>query len=355
MKKLIVVLLTLSILCGFAACGKTPSKPADSDAVSTPTDDTATPVSDTTEENTTEAAPKPAFEGTQINIGDTKEAADYKFTLDKAYFTEKLSEKHGSLTRSFGSDGKYYFVLQLAYTNLSTEAFDGSYPSNVTDEKLLYQDKYSYEGDCRTLSNDIVSLDTANVYVYYEIPKSMESDTGSVTAGFTLYGDSYYYVLREGTASEDTENASDQDSAPATSADPQLHVGDERTNGSESKMVLDKIYFTNKISEKHGSVTRSFGSEGKYYLVLQFSMTNLSSSEFSDFYSDRITDSKLTYNEKYTYDGSYTILTGDIVPLDTANLYLYFEVPKQISEDTLPLVADFTVDGCTYTVDCRAN
>ena len=42
--------------------------------------------------------------------------------------------------------------------------------------------------------------------------------------------------------------------------------------------------------------------------------TNLAASAIEQYHSDRVSDIKLTYNDKFEYEGDFVILTDDIVP-----------------------------------------
>jgi hypothetical protein len=294
---------------------------------------------------------------TTITAGETVSAEDHSFYIADTYYATKLSEKSGNITRSYGNEGNY-LIIKLSFTNLATEALDDFSSSRVTDLTLTYGNKYTYEGDFVILSDDIVPLATGNAYLLFAVPDSMESDAAkSIYATFTVDGTQYAYVVSWGdgsdweTATTDTAESSTDDAATEATSD--LSVGDTRT-GDLFEFTLSDAFFTTKLSEKNGSTTYSYGSDGNY-LVFKLAFTNLATEAIDEFDPSIVSDMRLTYNEKYNYEGDARILVGDIVPLATGNLYIVFEVPDTIEGAAEPLTATFTVDGNVFNVDCRAN
>ncbi len=85
----------------------------------------------------------------------------------------------------------------------------------------------------------------------------------------------------------------------------------------------------------------------------QLEFTNLKAETMEKYHSDRVSDIKLVYNDKYEYDGEFYVLAADIVPLGTQNAYVVFAVPDTVENGEEPLKASFKVDGTEFTIDCR--
>ncbi|MDO4266084.1 MAG: hypothetical protein Q4C63_06445 [Eubacteriales bacterium] len=293
-------------------------------------------------------------------IGEEQSAETYKFTITDISFTSKVSERRGSVTYSL-SDG-YYLAIRMSFTNLSNEAVEKWNSDRVSDMTLQYAGKFDYEGEFRILVDDIVPLDTQNAYVVYSVPESMGTDDGkSVMASFKVDGDTYVVTIREG-AADASESASskgtasgdgdsDTGAASAVDTETELSVGDTRTDGENFSFVLDQIYFAKEVSEKKGSTTYS-SSEGNY-LVLKLSFTNLANAVVEKWNSDRVSDMTLKFDDKYDYEGEFTVLADDIVPLDTRNAYIMYSVPDSLETSDGSLNASFKIDGYEFHVNCR--
>lgn len=281
-----------------------------------------------------------------LKKGEEVEEENHKFTLEDVIFTNDLKEKQGNTTYRYQNG--FYLVLKLNMTNLATENLERWNSSRISDMKMIYQDKYEYTGKYTIFTDDIVPLQTRYLYVIYVVPESMEKDdSGSVKCAFSIDGTDYSYIVRSG-----EKNAVNNEE---TTADVQLDkvvaIGDMRTDGESFSFLLDDIIFSDNLKEKVGNTTYSFPSG--YYMVLKMEFTNLSTETISELNSDTVTEMKLTYNDKYNYDGSFRTLTGDIVPLQTRNAYVYYEVPEELKDNPESLVAVFKIGGNTFEVNCR--
>lgn len=128
----------------------------------------------------------------------------------------------------------------------------------------------------------------------------------------------------------------------------EVEIGAE-VSSEEHSFEFKDVYYTNKVSEKHGNITTSM-QEGSY-MVLKLAFTNLSVQAFERWHSDRVTDMVLTFDGKYVYEGE-TWTVDDIVPLDTKNLYIVYSVPEMLKDNTdKPMVAEFTLDGQAFSVN----
>ncbi len=283
----------------------------------------------------------------ELSVGAERSGEEYSFTLEEAEYTDEIKEKHGNITYSYGSKG-YYYMLKLDFQNLSTETMQSYNSERFEDMQLVYNGKYKYDGECRILADDIVPLANGYVYIIFPVSETMEEDeSGSVVVNFSLDGDDYTLVVNEGDGSGMAEPEK-----PEVNQDPVLSIGDERA-GDDAAFVLNDIYFTDKIKEKHGNVSYSFSGTGLYMLVLELEVTNYSEDTLGNDDDKRIDDIELEYDGKSDLDGQYHILADDIVPFANGNVYIYFAVDEAIEDDGKSLVATFEFDGAEYTVDCR--
>lgn len=279
-----------------------------------------------------------------LQTGDSIETAEHSFVVEDTQFTGKLKEKKGYITYNY-SDG-FVLAIKLNFTNLATDAFDRWSSTRVTDVSLQYGGKYNYEGEYWCPVDDIVPLGNGNVYMVYPVPKSMSEDTtSSIYATFTIDGETYSMVIQEGGTVGQTETQEENLTSNVV-------VGDTRSDGQNFAFTLKDVYYTDKPSEKQGNMTYSLNVEGRA-LVLKLSFTNYASETMDDWNTDRISDLNVKYADKYDYEGSCWIPIDEIVPLADGNLYLVFEVSDVVEDSTDPLVATFTIDGKTFTVNCR--
>lgn len=282
-----------------------------------------------------------------ITVGDVIESEDHSFTVESTTFTGSLSDKRGYITYAHSSD--FALAIKLSFTNLSTEAFERWSSDRVTDVTLEYKGKYKYEGEYWNPVDDIVPLASDTIYIVYEVPNSMCKDsTSSIFASFTIDDETYAIVIQEGDGVEEEP----QDSPEAVDVSGNITKGDVVTNEASFSFELDDLYYTSKPSYKSGNVTHSYGS-GSYYFVCKLDFTNLAAEVMEDWNSDRITDISLSFADKYTYEGDIWMPLDEIVPLDNGYVFILFEVPETVETSTDALIATFTVDGSTFTVNCR--
>jgi hypothetical protein len=129
-----------------------------------------------------------------------------------------------------------------------------------------------------------------------------------------------------------------------------LLESDGSASGDKYEFSISDIYYTTEISEKVGDLTAYYGDDG-YYLVIKLSFTNLDTGALDKYNTNRVSNIQLSYDEKYSYDGKFVVLTDDIVPLATANAYVMFSVPESMGTDpTKSIYATFTVDKDSYVI-----
>lgn len=261
------------------------------------------------------------FADTTVNVSSdlmntTVSKENYEFTITDVYYTNQLSEKKGTTTYSYGSDGKY-LIVKMNFTNLAASAIEQYHSDRVSDIKLTYNDKFEYEGDFVILTDDIVPLGSANAYLMFPVSDVIENDqSGSLVADFKIDGDDYNFVIQGGNGS-DTTAAEETKTDSESVVNPEIKLGDVRTDGTNFSFTFSDLYYTTKLSEQNGSTTYIYGNEG-YYLVAKLEFTNLKAETMEKYHSDRVSDIKLVYNDKYEYDGEFYVLAADIVPLGTS-------------------------------------
>lgn len=286
---------------------------------------------------------------TVVNVGDVIEAEDHSFTVEKAEYTGALKEKRGNITYNYS--GNYVYAIKLDFTNLAAESFDRWNSDRVSDVTMEYKGKYQYEGEYWCPVDDIVPLGNDTMYIVYEVPESMADDAASsILVTFTIDHETYAMVVQEGDGSEEAQEAGNAGTADVAA---DLTIGDVRTDGENFSFEVKDIYFTDKPSQKDGNITYSFGTGG-YYLAIKLDFTNMAPEAIESWGTDRIDDMKLTFADKYDYDGTVWIPGDDIVPLGNGNVYILFEVSESVEDSADPLVMTFSVDGNEFTVDCRA-
>lgn len=282
-----------------------------------------------------------------LAAGDEAEAEDHKFVVEEVDFTKDLKVKKGNITYHHSSDG-YVLRIKLNFTNLAAEAFEKWNSDRVENVTMEYMGKYNYEGEYWCPVDDIVPLDSEDIYIVFEVPETMsEDDTGSIMVTFTIDGVAYAMIVQEGEVAGET-----QENAGAADVSGELALGDTKTNGSTFSFEMKDLYYTDKPSYKVGNTTYSYGNDG-YYMVCKLDFTNLAAETMDGWNSDRVTDMKLTYADKYTYEGACWIPGYSIVPLDNGMLFVMFAVSEAVENGTEPLTFTFCVDGCPFTVQVR--
>lgn len=287
-----------------------------------------------------------------VKTGETVEAEDHTFVIDETYYSSKLSETRGNHTNTFGTEGNY-FIMKLSFTNNSTEALENYNTDRFSEIGLYYDGKYEYEGDYRLLiANEIVPLATENLYIYFNVPDAMKNDDSSeLYASFKIDGTTYAVILQKGDG-DSKGKEKDTKKKEKAKVESSVSVGDTRTDEENFSFVLSDIYYATEVSEKRGNHTSKFGSDG-HYLILKLDFTNLTAESLEN-HSERISKIKLTYNDKYEYEGEFRLLIDEeIVPLANGNIFIFFDVPADLESKEGPLTATFTIDGTAFTADCR--
>ena len=292
---------------------------------------------------------KPLSKATKIGKEQSVDGK-HSFIIESESFTGSLKEKRGNVTYSY--QDKFVYAIKMTFKNLATENFERWHSDRFKDMQLLYKDDYKYEGEYWCPVDDIVPLGSDTVYLVFEVPEAMSTDTESaIYVTFTIDDTVYSFIKQKGKGADAAAETKTDTAAKTDNGN--LKLGSEYTDGTNHSFVFKELNYTAKLSEKKGSTTYSFGTEG-YYLALKLDLKNLQTENLEKFSSDRITDVKLTYDEQYNYEGDYWIPVDDIVPLGNGNVYIYFSVPKDVETSDGKLIANFTIDGTVYTVDCRA-
>ena len=79
-------------------------------------------------------------------------------------------------------------VIKLSFTNLAAQSLERWRSERVSEMLLTYDGKYEYEGEMWTV-DDIVPLDTKNLYIVYTVPELLKNNTDkTVNAVFSIDG-----------------------------------------------------------------------------------------------------------------------------------------------------------------------
>lgn len=123
----------------------------------------------------------------------------------------------------------------------------------------------------------------------------------------------------------------------------------ETFEDTDHKFTVESIEFSSELKERRGNITYSY-SQKDYVLAIKLKFTNLSTTEFSRWNSDRVQNCSLEYGGKYKYEGEYWCPADDIVALGEDSVYIVYEVPKSMKEDTeSSIYAKFEIDGTVYS------
>ena len=149
-----------------------------------------------------------------------------------------------------------------------------------------------------------------------------------------------------------------------TSNMKEISVGETVSVPDLCEFVIETIEFTPEFSETDGSYTYSMNTddESMTYLVLKLSYTN-NGTEPVDYFlinskpeqnNGLGTELNLLFDEKYKYDGHYTILSNeDISPLTTGTVYAYFEVPNTVETSTGHIIVTLDIQNQPYSITIR--
>ena len=164
------------------------------------------------------------------------------------------------------------------------------------------------------------------------------------------------------TAFSEKETAEVSDEIPVNKRD--IVIGQEVSVPDQYVFTVESAEFTTKISETHGDWVYGIEVEDEEntYLAIKINIKNLTTEPISSFALNTPrepnnglgVDVEMVYNDKYNYDGHYSILNNnDISPLASGIVYAYFEVPKMIATDTGSIVVTLDVMGTLYTLNVR--
>ena len=288
---------------------------------------------------------------TVVKIGDEGKGEDYSFTVTDTYFATKVSDYLGN-TKYTSVEGNY-FVIQLSFTNLAKESYPVWYSDRASRMTLIFDNQYEYSGESNAITDEIIPLETQNLYLMYSVPEIVETDTSkSIMTTFAFDGDVYAMIIREG-----KENKSESEYESTSSVDNNtekiINIGDTRTDGDNYLFEVLDVFYADKVSDTYDNVT--YSSQEGNFLVIKLKFTNLSKDDFSIWNSDRLYNLNLKYNDKYDYKGQF-FGGNDVLPLETDNIYIMYGIVDAVKKDDIsPIMATFELDGSVYEIDCRAN
>lgn len=128
----------------------------------------------------------------EIKIGSKIASTQHAFEVVDAYYATEITEhdKYSTWTMGIGSS----IVVELKFTNLANQPLPDWMSNRISNAKLTYDNQYLYEGEYYT-GEDIVPLDTRNLYIKFAVPEMLRDNTDKpLIAEFTIDGE--YYVIK---------------------------------------------------------------------------------------------------------------------------------------------------------------
>lgn len=307
---------------------------------------------------------------TALAVQETKEVPDVcEFFVDYTAITSDVVPPSPDNWYSHyeAEDGKVFIDLCVGYKNLSTK---DQHADEVMKATLLYGGKYQYDGFSAieegnrsdfTYSNitDISPLSLEYLHYLFEVPASVETSDGSLTALISI-GDSQYGVtVREGTEGE--VDAVNENAVAKTSGE--VKKGEIIAVMNTCEFYVDFSDITDDVIPPHpdGSYSHYPADDGKAYVDFCVAYKSWKTKAVS---ADKVISATLTYAGKYEYRGSsaieddgrsdftYSNITS-IAPLATEYLHYLFEVPAEVATGTEPITIDFSIGGNSYSYTVR--
>ena len=107
----------------------------------------------------------------EIVIGSKVTAKDHAFEVVDAGYTQRIEETtYFSGGHSTNSQEGSYIAITLKFTNLATSPFGWGGSGRVKNIRMIYDGTYEYNGEDYAF-DDIVPLDTGNVFILYTVRK----------------------------------------------------------------------------------------------------------------------------------------------------------------------------------------
>ncbi len=301
-----------------------------------------------------------------LNVGEAVSIADIcEFYIEYIDITKKVMPKNPSGLYSYYSaeNGKIYIDICVSYKNLEAYGVDAD---EIASGKLIYADKYEYSGfstmeeDNRrdftyTSITDIDPLSTEYLHYLFEVPEEVGKSEQSIIVKFTIKGERYKIVVREG---EESEESAEEKEVGKTSGD----IGFQETVITENcEFYIDYADISKEVIPPAASGLYSYykADSGKVYVDICFAYKNTMGNKVM---ADEIIEAKLKYADEYEYYGfttieedsrrdfTYTSITS-IAPLSTEYVHYLFELPEDAKNDGKTIVVTITIDGNTY--NCR--
>ena len=139
-----------------------------------------------TEEESAEQTAAASDVSGELTIGtEVTNNSTFRLTLSELYYTAKPSYKTGNITHSYGL-GDYHLVCKLDYTNLDTQSLQNGDTSRFRDLKLIFADKYTYDGVLWIPENKIVPLANGYAFLIFEVPRNVEDSTDPLVLTFSV-------------------------------------------------------------------------------------------------------------------------------------------------------------------------
>lgn len=328
--------------------------------------------SSSAEEATEEATDASAITRDAVAVSEkqTITIADVcEFFVDYTAITSKVVPPSPASYYTYydAESGKVYVDICFAYKNLESSAAGAD---EVVSATLIYGGKYQYKGFSIIEENNrgdftysnITSIDPlSQEYVHYlfALPKEAESSGAKIDIQFTIGSNKYLFNVRGGTEGEVSSLSSG-----ATSKTSGTIVDDEIIAiVNKCEFYIDYSNITDRVNPPSPADYYSYyeAEDGKVYVDICIAYKNWKSSCVQ---ADSVVSGKLTYADKYEYNGNsvieeknrgdftYSNITS-ISPLTWEYVHYLFEVPDEVATSSESLFATFTINENTYTYKIR--
>ena len=370
MKKFLSLLLCLAMALSLAACGGGGQPANNSVPPSEPAQTESTPP---VEESTA-----PAAEFTPVPAGETITLDFMELTIGNVGSGAKLTEGNSSLVTSNESNG--YYWLDATLMNTAGQAI----PLYNMDVRMVFDDKYTYEGDVRCFTgSDMDPLVQNHIYIYAEIPKTLMDSYQSVTIQFGFndefadydYEQFNYELALENfqnlyeftyTKGDDTASSASAEGAAAASGENSgtktISAGETITT-DDYEFTLNAVEFSYEVlpADTTGYYNYYSPESGNVYIHVDATVKNLMK---RDIQIGEIMTAEAIYGDGYSYKGFAVVEDGSsfnfasswsaAAPLQSCNAHYLIECPDEVESSSDPLVVGITLsDGVTYLYTMR--
>lgn len=284
-------------------------------------------------------------------IGDgnvVKVDGQYEFEVEGWGYGDSIEGQHSSNSSYTYTPLDHIAYIELNYKNLGSEtiASDNAFGGDEMDGELVV-DGTSYAIDTY-LPDDIVSLGEGAAYICYTVPKDIIEGEGEKIATFRIGEVLYQYNMVEGGSSavDQPEELPEGVSIEKAPEAIEIKNGDVLKEDGVYECTVKGIGGGSEISDGGDGITYSY-APSDYVIWLKLDFKNLDSDVLEEFDCDLFNNVELVYKDEYNYEGG-AWFANDIPALERANVYIYFEAPKEVYKSGDSKVATFEIGDTEY-------